>query len=416
MQQLMGLAIAMILGREAFAGALRYYLDRFGLGPLWFLTDAVLMAAVGLVILQYVVNKAQNRYFYAILVVAFFLAVGIVSGYAHGNNTNSIVSAVKIAMPLIATLVIYPRFLDLKAFRIVLALIFVLAVLGVFYNRTAEMPWAGYSISQFGVTRAAARQWWIEGESRIAGLGAGSGATANIILLMTLLLARGIARVQAKAAVYAFALAAVYMTTSRTPLIALSCAALVDLWPLRFGRRQNLDRAPLAILFFIATLLPMIYSMVVVFGDDIARYKASSFLDRLNYTWPTMLSLSYDSGWASFLFGQGFGSVGSPAQYSGKYISPISAVDNFMVYMFSVFGVLSLIMALLIFLCFMAIPARERYFAFAACLMMATVSCEGIGGSLLVGFSVAFGLGAFQERRGAPSIATAASLRLGRFA
>lgn len=100
----------------------------------------------------------------------------------------------------------------------------------------------------------------------------------------------------------------------------------------------------------------MIYSMVVVFGDDIARYKASSFLDRLNYTWPTMLSLSYDSGWASFLFGQGFGSVGSPAQYSGKYISPISAVDNFMVYMFSVFGVLSLIMALLIFLCFMAIP------------------------------------------------------------
>lgn len=397
MQQLMGLAIAMTLVREVFGGALRYYLDRFGLGLAWFIPDLILLAAIGNVILHYLVNKVQDRYFYAILVISFFLSVGVISGYAHGNNTSSVVSAIKIALPLISTLIIYPHFLRSRWFNIFLWAIFLLSIFGVFYNRSAEMPWTGYSISQFGLTRTASRLWWIEGENRLAGFGSGSAPTANIILLITLLITRNLSKIPWKIIVYGFSIAAIYFTTSRTPLMALCCAALVDLWPPKFGKTHNFDRIPLTILFLIATMVPIAFSMVVVFGDDIARYRMS-LLDRLNYTWPMVLSITYDSGWAGFLFGQGFGSFGSAAQYSGKYISPISAVDNFMLYMFALFGTLSLIMALMIFLCFMAIPWRQRYFAFAACLMMWALSCEGIGGSLLVGFSVTFGLRNFAMR------------------
>ena len=399
MQRLMGLALLGIIGREAFSGAARYYLGQAGLGAAWFLADLVLIVAISVVILSYIVQKVEDRYLYVTLAIAFFLSVGIFSGYAHGNNTSSIVSAVKIALPLIGTLIVYPRYLEMRFFRIGLGVIFALAVLGVIYNRSAEMPWAGYSIEQFGLTRAAARQWWINGESRIAGFGASSSSSAVILLVMTLLIVREFRHLPWKLGVYAAGFTAIYFTTSRTPLIALCCAALIDFWPPQWGRRQNYDRPFLAALFLVVTLVPILYSMVVVFGDDIAHFKYNSLLDRLHFTWPTVLGISYDGGLTNILFGQGFGSIGSPAHYSGKYISPISAIDNFMLYMFSLFGMLSLILGLLIFICFLSINWRERYFAFATCLMMATVNCEGTGGMLIVGFPIAFGIGAYQARR-----------------
>ena len=415
MQQILGLAIGMIIAREALAGAMRYTLDRFHLGPAWFLVDLALFAAVGLVVLNQLMKPAQDRYLHALLAVGCFLGLGILSGYANGNNTTSIVSAVKIAMPLVATVLVYPHFLRHRWFRACLAGLFVVAVLGVVYNRSHPMPWTGYAYEQFGVTRAAARQWWIEGQSRVGGFGASSAASANVILLMALLLTRGAVRAPVRLAVYAAAFVAIYFTTSRTPLLALLLAVVFDLFPRRLVRPFRVDGAGLlAVFFLLATMAPFAWSMVVVLSDGIARHFDVSILDRLNYTWPTMLGLSYDHGWASFLFGQGFGSVGSPAQYSGKYVSPISAVDNFMIYMFSLFGVLSLVLALLIFLCFLAIPWRERYFAFAACMMMATVSCEGIGASLLLGFAVAFGLGALGTRRAAVPDLQAEPPRYGR--
>lgn len=397
MQRLMGLAFAGILVREVFAGMLRYGLDHFGLGLLWFLPDLALMAAIGLVLLDRLGSRVEDRYFYALMTVAFFLAVGTASGYAHGNNTASVVSAVKIALPLIALVIARPQFVEARLFRLLVAALFLCAVAGVFYNRGGDMPWTGYSISQFGIARTASRQWWIDGQSRLAGFGAGSAPTANILLLLALLCARG-RTLALKAAIYGLGIAAIYFTTSRTPLIALAGAGAVDLWPRRLGREQGFDRIPLTLIFLLATLAPVAYSMVVVLGDDVARYDMS-FLDRLHYTWPMTLANTYDSGWAGFLFGQGFGSSGSPAIYSGKYVSPVSAVDNFMLYMFAIFGALSLVMALLIYLCFVAIPRRDRPFAFAACLMMATLSCEGIGGSILVGLCVAFGLAALPIRR-----------------
>lgn len=413
MQQLMGLAIAMVIAREVFAGALRYYLDRFGLGPLWFLVDLALISAIGVVILHHLTQKVQDRYFYTISIVLLFITLGAFTGVAHGNNLVSILAAIKIALPLIATLIVYPHFFERREFKVVLALLFVCAVLGVFYNSVAEVPWAGYSISQLGVTRTASRQWWADGEARIAGLGSASGSTSYIILFMTFLVARNVSNKALKTLVYAFGMAGIYVTTSRTPMVAGAVAALVDLWPRRLGKQQNLDRAALTILFCMATIVPIAYTMVVVFGDDIVRFRDTSILDRLNFTWPTVLSMSYDSGPGGFLFGQGFGSIGSPAYYSGKYVSPISAADNFAMYMFALFGVMSLVILLLIYLCFISIPWRDRYFAFGACLIMATISCEGIGGALLVGYSVAFGLGALEfGRRGKAFPAPGAGPRL----
>jgi hypothetical protein len=414
MQQILGLAIGMIIAREALAGAMRYTLDRFHLGPVWFLIDLALFAAVALVVLNQLMKKPQDRYLYALLAVTFFIGAGVLSGTANGNNTTSIVSAVKIAMPLVATVLVYPHFLRHRWFRACLAGLFVVAVVGVVYNRSHAMPWTGYAYEQFGVTRAAAREWWIDGQSRVSGFGASSAASANIILLMALLLTRGTLRAPLKLAVYGAAFVAIYLTTSRTALLALMLAVTFDLFPRRLVKAFHLGSAEvLAGFFLLATMAPIAWSMVVVFSDGITRYDVS-ILDRLNYTWPTMLGLSYDHGWASFLFGQGFGSVGSPAHYSGKYVSPISAVDNFMIYMFSLFGVMSLVLALLIFLAFLAIPWRERYFAFAACMMMATISCEGIGGSLLLGFSIAFGLGALGAQRAAAPVPQAAPPRYGR--
>ena len=398
MQRFMGIAIAALLAREIFAGALRYILDRSGLGAAWFLFDLLLMAAVGYVVVDHFIGRTRTRSFQITLIIGFYLLLGVGSGFAHGNNVASIFSAIKIAMPLIASLILYPRYLDMPAFRAFLALLLICAVAGMIYNDFREMPWTGYSISQFGVERQASRQWWAGGESRIAGFGQASSASATTISLVALLLARGIRRIWLKLLIYGSAVVAVHLTISTTPLIALCAAILVDLWPPRLGRIQGYDRGPLVIVLLIATVTPLLFSMVVIFNDGMARYR-DSFMDRLHFTWPSVLSMNYDAGWASFVFGQGFGSIGSPANYSGKYISPTSAVDNFMLYMVALFGVFAILIAILVFLSFLAIPWWDRNLAFAAALLMAAVSCEGAAGSLLVGFSIALGLGVSDPHR-----------------
>jgi hypothetical protein len=398
MQRLMGIAIAALLARETFAGALRYILDRSGLGAAWFLFDLLLMAAVAYVVTDHFIGRTRTRYFQITLIIGFYLLLGVGSGFAHGNNVASIFSAIKIAMPLIASLILYPRYLETPAFRAFLALLLICGVGGLFYNHFHEMPWTGLSISQFGVERQASRQWWANGESRLAGLGQASSASATTILLVALLLARGVRRFWLKLGIYAGTAVAVSLTISTTPLIALYAAILVDLWPPRFGRIQGYDRVPLFMVMLLATVTPLLFSMIVIFSDGIAHYR-DSFMDRLHFTWPSVLTMNYDAGGASFIFGQGFGSIGSPAYYSGKYISPTSAVDNFIVYMIALFGVFAIFIAIVVVLSFLAVPWWDRNLAFAAGLLMAAISCEGVSGALLVGFSIALGLGASDPHR-----------------
>jgi hypothetical protein len=387
---LTGAAVLLIMAREVFGGAARYYFDRFGLGPLWFIPDlAVIAVVLARLLLVAVTLRLPTPLIWLFAATAVQMAVGI----AVYQNAVAVFSGFKLLCPLIAVLMLPPTYLNAKVWRWACLALLVVGIAGVAIDTRATMPWTGYSVSQFGVEREAGREWWIHGQERIAGLGAASSASASILLLLALIVLRQARTWHVRLLIYVATLWALNVTTSRTNLIALAVAMVIDFWPWRWFQGLGPGRMALGALLSVCFFLPALAGLWFLAIDGVGEISVgmSSMVVRVHVTWPGIWDMIVDGGPATALLGHGFGSVGPSAFYTGVYVSPFSAVDNLFLYIFYQFGLFGVLMGVELIRRLVRVPRPDRHIGFVIAILSATINCQGAAPLVLIGLAASLG-------------------------
>lgn len=387
---LTGGAVLLIMAREVFGGAARYYFDRFGLGPLWFVPDLAVIAVVLMrLLLAAVTLRLPTPLIWLFAATGVQMAVGVVVY----QNPVAVFSGFKLLCPVIAVLMLPPGYINAKWWRTVCLVLLVMGIAGVAADTRMTMPWTGYSVSQFGVEREAGREWWIHGQERIAGLGAASSASASILLLLALIVLRQARNLQVRLLIYVATLWALNTTTSRTNLIALAVAMIVDFWPWHWFQNLGPGRKSLGALLSICFFLPALAGLWLLAIDGVGEISVgmSSTVVRLHVTWPGVWDMIVDGGPATALLGHGFGSVGPAAFYTGVYVSPFSAVDNLFLYILYQFGLFGVLMGVELIRRLVRIPRPDRHIGFVIAILSATINCQGAAPLVLIGLAASLG-------------------------
>lgn len=387
---LTGAAVLLIVAREVFGGAARYYFDRFGLGPLWFVPDLAVIAVVLMrLLLAAVTLRLPTPLIWLFAATGVQMAVGMIVYH----NPVAVFSGFKLLCPIIAVLMLPPGYINAKWWRTVCLVLLALGIAGVAADTRMTMPWTGYSVSQFGVEREAGREWWIHGQERIAGLGAASSASASVLLLLALIVLRQARAWHVRLLIYVATLWALNTTTSRTNLIALAVAMIVDFWPWHWFQNLGPGCKTLGALLSICFFLPALAGLWLLAIDGVGEISVgmSSTVVRLHVTWPGVWDMIMDGGPATALLGHGFGSVGPAAFYTGVYVSPFSAVDNLFLYILYQFGLFGLLMGVELIRRLVRVPRPDRHIGFVIAILSATINCQGAAPLVLIGLAASLG-------------------------
>ncbi|UDF05048.1 hypothetical protein [Asticcacaulis sp. AND118] len=351
--------IAILLIRHTFGGIIRYGLSETNLSFLWFAPDALVSVALALSFFAAIRSKELLRRVVLGLSLVL-LALPAITGYANGNNLLSIVSGYKIIAPLVLCLntpfllrEMTKRYFWLWCALLAVTLAFLIA------DQFIDYPWVGDRFVQFGVEREVSRQWWAtyavgDGSrvtlSRQAGATVASMSAGALLVMFYALIRTRLKNIWIELLIVLACLYGVFLTDSKTTyfciLLVFICGNLPRLpdfiknlvsFDVKAGVQQTLSWALLAVGFI---------PMIIGFTREASPYYAyNSFMDRINFTWPSsMARMGEIGGDSAYIWGAGYGSFGSPSYYSGKYIATTAAVDNFMLYQYAICGGLALIL------------------------------------------------------------------------
>ncbi len=387
---LIGVSVVLLLSREVFSGALRYYLDVFSLGFAWFLFDAFFFTLVFVKFSRWIF--VYNRIPTLAILIMYLLFAQSVIGYAKYGNVPAIVSGVKALMSLFLLAAGVNKFWESRTWRYSMFAFLIISAAGVYLNQVMEFSWTGYSFSQLGVERVASREWWIAGERRLAGFGNGNGSTALTILAVAIFLLVGTEKKTVKLFVYAVALVSIYLTTSRTPFYTLILVFLLDFWPRRLFMGLTPVKPVVLMVSAVGVLAPILLGIpnLEALGQSISSMNSTEM--RMALTWPGVIDMIAQNGLLQAFFGHGFGSIGSPAIYTGQYISPISAVDNYFLYLFFLFGVAGIAFYCLLIFAYLRLPSSLAVYTLAALVHGIFMANEGLALSFLTIILAAIGL------------------------
>jgi|GEM_PF-2689378 len=348
--------IAVLLVRQTFGGILRMFLQNYNLNAAWFAPDALI--SVGVALSFYAAYKSQDtlRRTVAILSGILILLPAVV-GYVNGNNLVSLVSGYKVIAPLI--LCLNTPFLLREMTRKYFILWCVLlgaTILFLIGNQFVDYPWVGGKFSQFGQEKDIARQWYASyvkdaGErhtvTRLAGASVASVSAAAMIVLLYGLIRTRLQKVWIELLVLAVCMYGVYLADNKTSyfcLLLIFVVGNITRLPEPVKRFLSIDlravtQQGLCWLLLAVGLIPM---MVGFTREPVPYFSYNSFLDRINFTWPSaMRRMEQVGGDGAYIWGAGYGSFGGPSSYSSKYIMATSDVDNFLLYQFAICGLLA---------------------------------------------------------------------------
>ena len=308
---------------------LRYGLSRLHLDALIYLPKLLLLTAV--VLLPLLRPRASLPALMASVVVGLYLIWGMVTLPSPAQAAFGLWVLVPLIFSLWAGSIV-----NLAQWRSLFIVLFVVAMLGVFFNPLIHYPWSGQILDVLGKQIEVSRQWSTFGIERYAGFARASFNAAVQLLLFGIMLVVLLERRAIKLLVWLVAGAGIALTTSKGPLGAwllvsmyFAGGALLR-WP-RYWTKLWLGALTIGLLSMI--LLPL-STLWIHFDPTLHGYVHkvlfASFGARLNWTWPASLHLlNLDGAW-HWLIGRGLGGIGT----AQKYFEPTHCLpaDNFFVY------------------------------------------------------------------------------------
>jgi hypothetical protein len=339
-------ALALLLAGDALGGPLRYWLARSGLLELAYLP----ILAAALVVAAYVAAQCAclraDRTAIALgIVLAFYLPYALVLGRAPPQAVFGAYTFVPLFLGMVAVAVGGHR----AALGMVAALWWI-AVPGVLASGVVEFPWVGESYEILGIKAQFARACTAFGIERLPGLTRASFTVANQIAAACALLLVGRAALPAKAAIWMLSLAAIWLTTSKAPLVAiliLPLALAFHRYPAR-PARFRIGQWILAGLLLAVIALPVAawLGLRVPQSGNLGFLSLGSLGLRMADMWPRAFAL-LDPAWPRLFLGLGFGGIGAGQAYFDR--AHYSAADNLFVFLFVTFGIAALLLVGVVF-------------------------------------------------------------------
>ncbi len=332
------LACYLFLGFQVFAGVVRWLLDLYGLSPLIYLPNVLML---GCIFLACVSNALQQRTSPAMVLFILLLLLCAVNGYVNTQKVAQVVFGVWVLVPFLFGLACTPVLLSPGRIGLgVLSLLFFLAAGGLVLHAVAELPWVGVNYSIGGVEVEGARDWQTtSGAQRLSGFGRTSFDVGGQLLLLGGLLTLHGRSAVLRALIWLVAIGAIYLSTSKGSLLSLLMTAAA----VEAVVRQS--RSALTIILAIGALwmlVPPVLGWTLDWSHaartDINHPVFGSFIDRMNDMWPRAWQLAFDHGIP--LLGRGLGGIGVPVSVFEPSLD--NAGDNLFVYCGVLMGVLVL--------------------------------------------------------------------------
>jgi hypothetical protein len=323
---------------ETFSGALRFYFDKAGVGPLLYLPK---VGCVLLFIMELRTYKA-GRLFWIFMLL--WLISGMLAMLHHASLSNLAFSLFALS-PMLFGLVCSRHLLHRKK-MLCWGVAFCLAasLIGLALDKFSFVPWKGYSYVVGETELAANTAWSADEQDRIAGFARVSNVLSIMIALYTLYLLMFLRSGLLKVALSLVAMYAIVLTTSKAP-----AAAFALTMGLLFIQRMTWTcRILCVIVVAFGLLLPTLGLMYTFDMRTVSDGGSSlaSLYDRLNNTWPRLIEAINDRDWA--LMGAGFGMVGSTmAIFPVPGSEILLGADNSALYLWAMLGAMGVLLYLL---------------------------------------------------------------------
>lgn len=336
---------------DAFGGVVRFALPAIGLTMLAYSPAGIAIVAL---LCHFVARIGDVDSVVPMLATLAFAIIEIALSFALGRSIGEIGFALYIWLSFLVALALTQRRMHDRLIGAMVPIFFI-ATTGVLLNIVVRYPWVDASYEVLGRQMVAARDWQAYGMPRLSGFTRASYTAAAQILICYVALEHRTKPFLWRAIFWAAGLAAIYYTTSKSPMLAM---ALLPLTYFLVGRIRDSGAARrrwaaaavmgfwLALVFagpFLAmTYGPQLYPAGTGVGADY-----SSFADRVLNTWPKAIAMIDRYNPVQWVFGRGLGSIGSPQQLS--HPDSYNPGDNLAIYLFVTFGMASLLFVALMF-------------------------------------------------------------------
>jgi len=322
----------------AFEGALRYQLYLAGANSMILLRDALL---AGPLLWLGLVQARQLRVHPAFFV---FIAVILLHGMVIYGNFHTTTPIAYGTMLLMGELFgfIAGRELTWPSRRVlrVLVVVWLASLVGVGLEKfVTEFPWVGLTTHIGGLKVDVSHGWDIENafQKRVAGFTRSSICAALILPILGLLIATRLRRFLPRFIVLSATIGAVFLTTQKGSLLAITTVGIILLFAPRSARYPLLAVAAAAFAV-ITVLLPIATSgLAVTAGGGV--FSLDSFVLRMDWTWP--------EAWAWIAhnqiipFGVGLGGIGGAQRFFAP--DSMNPCDNLFLFLYGNFGILGLV-------------------------------------------------------------------------
>lgn len=401
------LTFTLLILFEVFSGALRFYLDQFGLVFLIYFPKAICMIFV-LTELFDIKNFRRT----GISIVALLISCYI--GLYNGAKLSNILFSLFNYSPLLFG-VFFGKYIKIRSyeFNLLVKLSLYISLAGVILDHFVTLPWEGFNYSLGDLEIQGNRQWSTMGLERVTGFSRVSSSLAIMLAVFALFLTAS--EKSNKTYIICVTLLVFYcifLTTSKSVLVAYLVALFAT-----FFLRLRLIKIFLATIVVIGLCLPFSIVFLKYQGlsqlitSDFGVFLLASFDARVTYTWPSFYELVLQHN--GFYWGTGFGTVGSTVStfkiptISGTLRQSLAVADNTALYLWGMFGIVGII----IYLCSYNVMIRLRshyksklYFPveILVCLVISSWAVdilETITGCLFVGFAISFAYGVNQKKQ-----------------
>lgn len=381
--------VILYLMTYVFEGLFRFVLNKAHLGSLLYLRDLLPVAVTLGMLVAWITDRYRPT---ALLLVICIVGFHFFIGFFFVGRLFQQLFGLKVLLPMFLGL-------SLGSFGLMSAVqarklatwALILSVAGILINYKVPYPWEGADFDTIFGANTQSRLWTSGGVRRLSGLARASYDAASVLLCAAVIVAATYRGVWWRGLLLALALLAIVLTTSKGAILAM--VALSGLLILsQSGTRLGVMRTLVWICAVLLVTAPALAFILDVRMRDLhggLAWSLSSYVERMQYTWPDAFKVLTDHG--NLLIGRGIGGVGVAQGYGEARL--YSPADNLFVYWTLACGMLGWVYGsaiLLKLLRWEGVSATQRLAVFGFFIVILTY---GVTANVMEQPTMSFGLG-----------------------